>query len=127
MQRTPPELKANARALRNHPTEAERRLWSALKTTRPRWTRQLLVGHFIIDLACRSAKVAVELDGGHHGEQIEHDEARTRYLEAQGWQVIRFWNNEVTDNLDGVVRAVLAEIASRASTHPQPLPSREGS
>jgi len=87
MERTPPELKASARALRKNATEAERVLWSALKSTRPRWTRQLPVGHFIVDLACRSVKLAVELDGGHHAEQIGRDDARTAFLEGHGWRV----------------------------------------
>jgi len=86
----------------------------------------LIVSHFIIDIACREARIAVELDGGHHGEQAACDAARTAYLEAQGWEVLRFWNNEVTGNIEGVVDVILAAVVRR-STHPQPLPSREGS
>lgn len=126
MQRTPPELKAAARRLRREATPAERRLWSVLRDHRPRFTRQLLVSHFVIDLACRSLKVGIELDGGHHGQQVMRDQARTRYLEAQGWIVLRFWNDDVMANLDGVYAAILTAVA-QAATHPRPLPSREGS
>ena len=127
MQRTPPELTANARALRNGGTEAERKLWLHLRDHRPRFTRQLVVGHFIVDLACRALRIAIELDGGHHAEQVEQDAVRTAYLEAAGWHVLRYWNNDVIRNVEGVVEGILAVVVARASTHPQPLPCREGS
>ena len=126
MQRTAPEVTAVARRLRSEATPAERRLWHALRGVRPRFTRQLPVGNAVIDIACRSARIAIELDGGHHALHLEADLARTRGLEARGWTVLRFWNNDVTDNLEGVVSVILAAV-SRASTHPRPLPSREGS
>ncbi|MEO5494068.1 MAG: DUF559 domain-containing protein [Sphingomonas sp.] len=127
MQRTPPEITRNARALRNEPTEAERKLWLMLRDHRPRFTRQHPVSHYIIDIACRSLKIAIELDGGHHGDQIAADEKRSAYLEANGWQVLRFWNSDVVANSDGVVEVILSAMASRAPTHPRPLLSREGS
>ncbi|WP_028965651.1 endonuclease domain-containing protein [Sphingomonas phyllosphaerae] len=111
MQRIPPELTANARQLRREATPAERVLWNALRPHRPRFTRQLVVGHYIIDLACRSAKLGVELDGGHHALQVEADEARSRYLAAQGWRVLRFWNNEVLENVEGVVEVILTAVS----------------
>ena len=126
MQRTPPELTANARALRRDATPAERVLWNALRSQRPRFTRQLVVGHYIIDIACRSVRVGVELDGGHHALQVEADEVRSQYLAAQGWRVLRFWNNDVLENVDGVVEVILTAVA-QAATHPRPLPFREGS
>ena len=127
MQRIPPELKSNARTLRNTATEAERKLWHLLRDHRPRFTRQHVVGHYIIDIACRSLKIGIELDGGHHAERAEEDAARTTYLEQQGWQILRFWNSDVLTNPDGVVDVVLSTVAARASTHPRPLPFREGS
>ena len=123
MQRTPPELTSSARALRAASTEAERKLWLHLRAHRPRFTRQLVVGHFIIDIACRSLRIAIELDGGHHAEQVDQDAARTAFLEAAGWHVLRYWNNDVIRNVEGV----LAVVVARASTHPHPLPCREGS
>lgn len=85
-----------------------------------------MVGHYIVDIACRSAKLGVELDGGHHALQVEADEARSRYLAAQGWTILRFWNNEVLENAEGVVEVILTAVA-QAATHPRPLPFREGS
>ncbi|RDE07180.1 endonuclease domain-containing protein [Sphingomonas aracearum] len=126
MQRTPPELTRNARRLRREATAEERALWSLLRESRPRLTRQLVAGHYIVDLACRSARIAVELDGGHHADQVTRDEQRTAYLNAEGWTVLRFWNSEVRENARGVAASIL-EAISQASTDPQPLPSREGS
>lgn len=127
MQRTPPELTAAARRLRREATPEERILWSALKGHRPRFTRQLVVDRFVVDLACRSARIAIEVDGGHHAEASEAaaDAARTEALERHGWTVLRFWNNDVRGNLAGVVEVILAAVA-RGATHPQPLPFREG-
>ncbi|WP_294194670.1 DUF559 domain-containing protein [uncultured Sphingomonas sp.] len=101
-------------------------LWNALRSHRPRFTRQLVVGHYIIDLACRSVRLGVELDGGHHALQVEADEARSRYLAAQGWRVLRFWNNDVLEHVEGVVEVILAAVA-QAATRPRPLSFREGS
>jgi very-short-patch-repair endonuclease len=126
MQRVPPELTRNARDLRTEPTPAERRLWQALRSHHPRFTRQLVVDRFIIDIACRSLKLGIELDGGHHGLQIERDEARAAYLAAKGWTILRFWNTDVLHNLDGVVTTISQTVQCTA-THPQPLPCREGS
>lgn len=125
MQRIPPELTRVARAMRSDPTEAEKRLWRWLRQVRPRFTRQLVIGHFIADFACRSVKLVIELDGGQHSAQAGAEESRTRYLEAQGWQVLRFWNHEVLENIEGVVATIL-DALSAASTHPRPLPFREG-
>ena len=128
MKRVPDRLTANARELRNNSTKAERLLWLRLRAYRPRFTRQLVVGPYILDLACRRAKLAVELDGSQHAEAIEYDTRRTAFLEGQGWQVVRLWNNEVEDNPDGAAEFVLAKCSERldGATHPQPLPSREG-
>ena len=86
MPRVPPRL--NARSLRTNATEAERLLWPFLSPYRPRFTRQHVIGNYIVDFACRSAKLAVELDGSQHVESLA-DEERTAELEALGWKVIR--------------------------------------
>ena len=125
MQRVPPELTRTARSLRTDATPEERQLWSILRQHRPRFTRQLVIDRFVVDFACRSVRLAVELDGGHHALQIGEDEARTRYLEVRGWRVLRFWNNEVRHNLEGVM-AVISTAARGEATHPRPLPFREG-
>ncbi|HEX7781778.1 MAG TPA: DUF559 domain-containing protein [Sphingobium sp.] len=120
-------MTANARALRNGQTEAEKAIWHLLSRYRPRFTRQLVVGPYILDIACRSAKLAIELDGSQHADALAYDADRTAFLEGEGWTVLRFWNGDVYENADGVVEAVLAKTAEcLGRTHPQPLPFREG-
>ncbi|MFL6771673.1 MAG: endonuclease domain-containing protein [Sphingomicrobium sp.] len=127
MKRVSEQLTANARELRNNSTKAERLLWLRLRHYRPRFTRQHVIAPYIVDLACRQTKVAIELDGGQHAEAIQYDRRRTAFLEDQGWTVIRLWNNEVEVNPDGAAEFVLARCSERLrATHPQPLPSREG-
>ena len=128
MKRVPEYLTANARELRYNSTKAERLLWLRLRQYRPRFTRQLAIEPFIVDLACRQAKLAIELDGGQHADAVDYDNKRTRFLESQGWAVVRLWNNEVEANPDGAAEFVLMKCSERlgGATHPQPLPSREG-
>lgn len=87
-----------ARQLRREMTPAERALWRILSPYRPRFTTQLPAGPFIIDIACRKAKLGIELDGGQHADQAEYDAHRTAWLERQGWCVLRLWNSEVLTN-----------------------------
>ena len=101
-----------ARQLRNEPTEAEKRLWSHLRASRfegAKFIRQFPIGDFIADFACRSQRIAIELDGGQHS--VETDAGRTRIIEAHGYRVIRFWNHEVLRNIDGVLQVIAQEIA----------------
>ena len=121
-------MTANARRLRREATPEERTVWRLIRDHRPKFTRQLPVGPYILDLACRSLKVAVELDGSQHLDAADYDRERSAFLEKMGWTVLRFWNAEVRANPDGVAEAILAAVATaRGQTHPQPLPSGEGS
>lgn len=116
----------NARNLRNNATLPEHKLWQLLSNYRPKFTRQLVIGPYIADLANRSAKLVVEIDGEQHLDN-SLDEVRTGYLERGGWTVIRFWNHEVLVSPEAVAEEVLARTAEcLGGTHPQPLPSREG-
>jgi very-short-patch-repair endonuclease len=125
--RVPEEMTSRARALRTNATEAERSLWRQLSRYRPRFTRQLVIGPYIVDLACREARLVVEVDGGQHAEQASYDAARSTWLEQQGWRVIRLWNSDVLGNPEGAAQHVLTEAAEcLGGTHPQPLPCREG-
>ena len=128
MKRVLPELTERARELRNNSTRAERLLWVRLRHYRPRFTRQSVVEPFILDLACREAKLAVELDGSQQAEAVAYDCRRTAYLEGQGWIVVRLWNSQVEEDPDAAACFVLEQCAERlnGATHPQPLPSREG-
>jgi len=94
-------MTANARALRNSQSEAERLIWRRISSYRPRFTRQPGIGPYIVDLACRSAKPAVEFDGSQHLAARDYDERRSAFLERNGWKVLRFWNGDVLRNSDG--------------------------
>ncbi len=81
----------------------------------------------MIDIACRGAKLAIELDGSQHVDQQDYDAARTEYLESVGWRVVRLWNSEVMASPIGAAEFVLDRAAGcLGGTHPQPLSSREG-
>jgi BirA family biotin operon repressor/biotin-[acetyl-CoA-carboxylase] ligase len=124
--RIPKRVTDNARTLRREATPQERAMWALLSRYRPKFTRQLSIPPYIADLACRRARLIVEIDGSQHLDN-EGDEDRTRFFEQQGWTVIRFWNSEVNENPDGVAEAILLRAAEcLGGTHPQPLPSREG-
>ena len=121
------EKRTRIRELRNNPTEAERVLWrqlSARKIAGVRFNRQVDVGPFIGDFVSRSARLVIEVDGGQHGEQAEADAQRTRVIESYGFRVIRFWNNDVLGNLEGVVAEIERVIAALPS--PDPSRKREG-
>jgi very-short-patch-repair endonuclease len=116
-----------AQRLRRQQTDAERNLWFKLRNGGLgglKFRRQMSLNGFVVDFCCPSAKLIVELDRGQHVEQREQDARRTKDLEDSGYFVLRFWNNEVLHNIDGV----LEEITSRASQqafeppHPTPLP-----
>ncbi len=98
-----------------------------------RFNRQVPIGPYIADFAARSERLIVEVDGGRHDERAAYDDARTHYLEAQGWRVIRFWNNDVLGNMEGVVlgnmEGVVQTIERALAEKPSPNPSRlrEGS
>ncbi|UUL82813.1 endonuclease domain-containing protein [Sphingomonas qomolangmaensis] len=120
-------MTARARDLRNAATPAERKLWRLLSPYRPRFTRQLVVGPYIVDFACREARLAIELDGSQHHDAAARDAARTAWLESAGWRVVRLWNNDVLTDPEGAATFVLGVAAEcLGGTHPQPLPSREG-
>jgi very-short-patch-repair endonuclease len=117
-----------AQELRNDATEAEKHLWRRLSRRQLggwKFSRQIPVGAFICDFVCREARLIVESDGGQHDERAAQDEARTRFLVGEGFQVIRFWNNEVFENPDGVLIRILEVLESRPT--PDPSRKREGS
>jgi len=109
-----------ARALCAAPTDVERKLWSILRRRGlggAKYRRQFPIGRYFVDFACVEAKLIVELDGSHHQSDAAYDARRTADLEALGWRLIRFWNNEVNETLEGVARAILAELTiARART-----------
>jgi very-short-patch-repair endonuclease len=105
-------------------TEAERRLWQAIRGKQiqeHRFRRQYLIGPYIADFACIDRKLVLELDGGQHQEQIEYDKRRTEFLQSQGWRVLRFWNNDVLNNLDGVLASIVEALSAAPPSQPSPL------
>ena len=115
------ELRANA-------TEAERRLWrrlSARQCAGAKFSRQMPIGAYICDFLCRELRLVIEVDGGQHAES-KRDAVRTRYLQQEGYRVIRFWNDDVLSNTDGVVMTIADLIRSAVPT-PNPSRKREGS
>src|SRR5690348_14675239 len=94
-----------ARRLRRDDTDAEARLWNALRDRRLgrwKWRRQVPAGPFILDFVCVDAGLVVEADGGQHSERADYDARRSAWLEARGLTVLRFWNSDILTNRDGV-------------------------
>jgi very-short-patch-repair endonuclease/TusA-related sulfurtransferase len=114
-----------ARALRRDQTDAERRLWRRLRDRQiegAKFRRQHPVGPFIADFCCPERGLVIEVDGGQHAERAEADDRRTAFLVRHGYRVLRFWSNEVLQQMD----AVLTRIAEALGhPHPNPLPGRE--
>ena len=106
--RSNPKTKHQANKLRKESTPAERKLWSRIRNDQLGVTfrRQHAVGDYIPDFCSPKAKLVIELDGSQHLEQAEYDEERTKYLESLGYQVIRFWNNDVMNNIDDVLKVI---------------------
>ena len=104
-----------AKELRRNMTEAEKLLWSKIRRDQidglP-FRKQVPVGDYIPDFACLAIKLVIEVDGGQHDARKAEDDARTAVLEAQGYQVLRFWNNEVFGNIDGVLQVIAATCRS---------------
>ena len=107
--RSNPQTKHRAIELRRESTPAEQRLWSRIRNDQLGVTfrRQHAIGNYIPDFCCPKAKLIIELDGSQHLDQVEYDAKRTNYLESRGYKVIRFWNNEVMKDIDGVIRAII--------------------
>ena len=105
-------------------SDAERRIWYFVRAGRfagRKFRRQVPVGPFVADFLCESAMLIVEVDGGQHDERRHEDQERTRWLVARGYRVVRFWNNDVMANVDGVL-----ETLSRLLNLPSPQPSPKG-
>ena len=99
--------------MRREPTDAEKRLWSALRDRRLskyKFRRQHPVGRFIVDFVCLEKKLIVELDGGQHAVQARYDDKRTLGLEAAGYRVLRFWNNDVLANTEGILTMIIRRL-----------------
>jgi very-short-patch-repair endonuclease len=111
------ETLKRAKRLRRDMTDAERKLWSALRGSRldgAKFRRQQPIGPFVADFVCQQHRLIVEADGGQHSGSAT-DQRRTVFLESKGYRVLRFWNNDILSNLDGV-----AEVIATPLTTPHP-------
>lgn len=110
-----------ARALRKRSSDAERLLWSRLRNRRLfglKFRRQEPIGEYIVDFVCREQNLIIELDGGHHQEQIAPDLRRTAWLNSRGFRVVRYWNNDVLRDLDSVLESIRLALESQPSPSP---------
>jgi len=99
----------NAKHLRTHQTDAEQRLWYHLRAHRfmeMKFKRQKPIGRYIVDFVCLEQRLIIELDGDQHAESHVYDQERDTWLRAQGYTVLRFWNNEVMQELENVLEQI---------------------
>jgi very-short-patch-repair endonuclease len=108
--RTGPAARDDARRLRKDMTEAEQRLWYRIRNRQlsdHQFRKQVPLGPYIADFCCLKERLVIELDGGQHAEITEHELKRRAWMEANSYRVLRFWNNEVFENIEGVLETIV--------------------
>ena len=113
-----------ARQLRHNSTDCERILWCQLRSRQffqKKFRRQQPIGPYVVDFYCSHCRLVIELDGGQHADQVDADQRRTEFLIGQGYQVLRFWNNQVLENIEGVLKEIWKALNH---PHPNPLPNK---
>ena len=116
-------MKAKARELRKNLTDAERLLWYHLRNRQlggHKFRRQHPIGPFFADFACIEKMLVVEIDGGQHALEKDKDKQRTAYLESEGFNVLRFWNNQVLNETEAVLERIKSILDSTPSPRPSP-------
>jgi very-short-patch-repair endonuclease len=116
-------------ALRNNMSDAEQVLWHLLRGRQIsglKFRRQHPFGDFILDFVCLENKLVIEVDGGQHGQQSGYDENRTQKLQAAGFRVLRFWNNEVLQEIESVKEKIWLAVQELQSHPPPNLPLEGG-
>ena len=111
-------MKEKTRYLRKNQTDAEKLLWRHLRNRQianSKFRRQHEIGSYIVDFICIEQLLIIEIDGGQHAEQITYDAKRTAYLETQGYNVIRFWNNDVINDMDAVLNKIYEILLNQPS------------
>lgn len=104
-------LKSFSQNLRTNLTDAEQKIWHHLRQRQInnlKFRRQQIIGNTIVDFACLEKRLIIEIDGGQHNEIT--DRKRTEFLENEGYKILRFWNNDVLTNIDGVLEKILTEL-----------------
>ena len=118
-----------ARDLRVASTDVERLLWTYLRGRRLRnfkFRRQQPIAGYIVDFVCVETRLVIELDGGQHSEHSAYDDHRSAILEKSGFRVLRFWNDEVLKNIEGVLEEILRQLEAPPSPQPSPASGRGG-
>ena len=125
---TPPRTissfrRENARRLRANATDPEARLWRHLRRSAllgSHFRRQVPIGPYVADFACMAARLIIEVDGSQHGDAVVkvRDDARTQWLEREGYRVIRFWNNDLIENIEGVLETIHAALHGSRDSDP---------
>jgi len=102
------KTRTQAIELRKELTPAEIKLWAYIRNDQlgVNFRRQHAIGKYIPDFVCIKQKLIIELDGSQHLEQVEYDAERTKFLESQGYKVVRFWNNQIMNDINGVIKAI---------------------
>ena len=122
-----PELTHFAKRLRKNSTKAEARLWSRLRARQMqgiKFRRQQPIENYIVDFVSFQKRVVIELDGGQHAVDNNKDKERDKFLTNSGYNVLRFWDNEVFENIEGVLEMIMQKCHKGIS--PSPNPSRQG-
>jgi very-short-patch-repair endonuclease len=120
-----------ARRLRRDVTDAERKLWRGLRSLPmddSHFRRQAPIGPYFADFACHAKRLVIELDGGQHGDDahVVRDMKRDAYMQASGYRVLRFWNNDVMQNLEGVLNVIVDALSASPPPTPDPSPPLRG-
>ena len=122
------QSRLKARQLRRNATNVERLLWQKLRLWQLdgcKFRRQQPVGNYIVDFVCLERRLIVELDGGQHAENSEHDRARDEWLRDQGFVILRFWNNDVLTNIGGVLETIVTKLRNTPYLSPSPQGGRK--
>src|SRR5437667_2923745 len=132
-----------SKRLRRDETDAERKLWLHLRDRQingAKFRRQQSIGRYIVDFFCPECRLVIELDGGHHADQVQADQRRTEFLNTAGYRVLRFWDNEVLTSIEAVLQQITylvnhpspppspsrGEGVAKSTPHPNPLPQGAG-
>lgn len=126
----PSRQRKNAKSMRRVMTDAELKIWNELRAHRLMglsFRRQVPIGSYIVDFACPTHRLVVEVDGSQHAdaEQAERDAARSAYLKSSGWTILRFWNDDVIRDIDNVCQHIVIEVGLAAAEMPAGEPARE--
>lgn len=116
-------LLARSRHMRSEPTDAENKLWVRLRRNAlgVKFKRQYVVRGYIVDFGCPERQLIIEVDGGQHAETRAYDERRSSVLAKDGFRVLRFWNTDVLENIDGVLESIMQALQQPPSPQPSPI------